>query len=72
MVVLAEIRGAGWEQTGALDGVERRPTALNGIHYTHHDLQVRVPAGQSRRGVLLHTTALNGSEQQSTALYVAW
>lgn len=66
---LREQVGSGRMHGRALNSVQRQGTASN---CTHQDLQVLVFAGQSRCRVLLHTTALNGSEQQSTALYVAW
>lgn len=62
-------RGAGWEQSGVLNGVELHSTAPNGIR---PDLRSCVSAGQSRCSVLLHTGALNGAERTPTVLNVRW
>lgn len=50
-----EIRGAGWEQSGALNGVALQSTAANGAQRHTPDLRSCVFAGQRRCSVLLHT-----------------
>ncbi len=68
----AETRGAGWEQTGALNGVEQRLSALNGIQ-----LHPPRPAhSRFRRSESVQRPVSQGVlrdfAHQSTALYVPW
>ncbi|MEU2171703.1 hypothetical protein ACH47V_32640 [Micromonospora chersina] len=68
----AEIGGAGWEQTDALNGVEQRSTPLNGVQlHPPQPASSRFRRSESVQRPVSHGV-LSGFAQQSTAFYVAW